>query len=564
MPPPPLPAITAGAPACPIGSAAGRRDAEKQGAAGAAHASALPRSAWKGHGPARGAGTAQRWWDAGQRCRERFGIPERCRCEQAGWLRGPGKEQLSASALGRLQALILQQDKEHRPCSSSGMSRSSASARGSSSASSAAAGALTRAWKSRGEQRKTALGTKRPPAATQKALRNPSQAAKKQMRDSSVGHQAPSGARGAPQAAPAGARHAERCQEAVPAGRGEEAALGPPAASPLCQASSISPGLASSHPRCIHSLGRSGSTEAPAQPCVAPWPPSPHHHQPSNQPPARRPHQAQLFPPHSLFFFFFFLLLFLFLGPRDAGSRSFHDLTIPRAACTQPNEPSEAGREQPCAAAASWGSPGAGCWPEPTQHHPTAPWPSSCGGLGDVPQGFGGTPLHPGTSGSPGVTHLLVLFGHPLVPVVEHVQPLGLALPQHLQGHLLQPAGRRDEAGERGPKPRTHHGAHPSLLIRTSPATPRRGERFPAAPSWDGRPYFTRQSPPGLPPSWERGGGGGTGWLRAAPSPNTGRGAAQHRSLGRASGLAMPGSQPCPARSHPRVRRGQTLGFEQL
>ncbi|XP_040433085.1 uncharacterized protein LOC121079621 [Cygnus olor] len=64
------------------------------------------------------------------------------------------------------------------------------------------------------------LGTKRPPAVTPKALRNPSQAAKKRMRGSSVGHQAPSGARGAPQAAPAGARHAERCQEAVPVGRG--------------------------------------------------------------------------------------------------------------------------------------------------------------------------------------------------------------------------------------------------------------------------------------------------------------------------------------------------------
>lgn len=40
--------------------------------------------------------------------------------------------------------------------------------------------------------------------------------------------------------------------------------------------------------------------------------------------------------------------------------------------------------------------------------------------------------------------HLLVFFGHPLVPVVEHVQPLGLTLSQHLQGNLLQSAGQRD------------------------------------------------------------------------------------------------------------------------
>lgn len=35
--------------------------------------------------------------------------------------------------------------------------------------------------------------------------------------------------------------------------------------------------------------------------------------------------------------------------------------------------------------------------------------------------------------------YLFVLLGHPFVPVVEHVQPLGLPLPQHLQGNFLQP-----------------------------------------------------------------------------------------------------------------------------
>lgn len=36
---------------------------------------------------------------------------------------------------------------------------------------------------------------------------------------------------------------------------------------------------------------------------------------------------------------------------------------------------------------------------------------------------------------------LFVSLGHPLVPVVEHFQPLDLPLPQHLGGDVLGPAG---------------------------------------------------------------------------------------------------------------------------
>lgn len=52
-----------------------------------------------------------------------------------------------------------------------------------------------------------------------------------------------------------------------------------------------------------------------------------------------------------------------------------------------------------------------------------------------------GCPSLPPPSGDTAVTYLLVFLGHPLVPVVEHIQPLGLPLPEHLQGHLLQPVG---------------------------------------------------------------------------------------------------------------------------
>lgn len=54
-----------------------------------------------------------------------------------------------------------------------------------------------------------------------------------------------------------------------------------------------------------------------------------------------------------------------------------------------------------------------------------------------------------------------MLLGHPLVPVVEHVQPLGLPLPQHLQGDFLQPVEQR--AGPiRGAKRRKRPGLGPS------------------------------------------------------------------------------------------------------
>ena len=40
-----------------------------------------------------------------------------------------------------------------------------------------------------------------------------------------------------------------------------------------------------------------------------------------------------------------------------------------------------------------------------------------------------------------GLTDLLVFLGHPFVPVVEHVQPLGLSLPQNLCRNVLRPGG---------------------------------------------------------------------------------------------------------------------------
>lgn len=70
--------------------------------------------------------------------------------------------------------------------------------------------------------------------------------------------------------------------------------------------------------------------------------------------------------------------------------------------------------------------------------------------------------------------HLLVFFGHPLVPVVEHIQPFGLALTQHLQGHLLQP-GDRGEAGQHG----DNHSTAPCPLQH--PGSPPPG----AKPGWD-------------------------------------------------------------------------------
>lgn len=89
-----------GPPACPIGSAAGRRDAESK------EQPELPTRLHSLGLPGKGTGrhvALARLSAGGMRARDAgsvFGIPEQCRCEQAGWLRGLGKEQLSASALG--------------------------------------------------------------------------------------------------------------------------------------------------------------------------------------------------------------------------------------------------------------------------------------------------------------------------------------------------------------------------------------------------------------------------------------------------------------------------------
>lgn len=66
-----------------------------------------------------------------------------------------------------------------------------------------------------------------------------------------------------------------------------------------------------------------------------------------------------------------------------------------------------------------------------------------------------------------------MLLGHPLVPVVEHVQPLGLPLPQHLQRDFLQPVEQR--AGPmRGAKRSKGLGLGPSQQssVLSSPCPP--------------------------------------------------------------------------------------------
>lgn len=84
----------------------------------------------------------------------------------------------------------------------------------------------------------------------------------------------------------------------------------------------------------------------------------------------------------------------------------------------------------------------AGRWGTPKA---TGSWRSPCSSrlmwflrLSLLPQA---TNSQPKAQGQP--PHLFVLLGHPLVPVVEHVQPLGLPLPQHLQGDFLQPVEQR-------------------------------------------------------------------------------------------------------------------------
>lgn len=288
-----------GPPACPIGSAAGRRDAESKEQPELPtrlHSLGLPGKGTGRHvALARLSAGGMRARDAGSVLGSRSGAGASKPAGCGAWARSSSLHQpLEApgtdfAAGRRAQALQLLGDVQKLGPSTRELLHQQRGCRG--------------AHPRLESTRRAAQNRPRDKAPARKALRNPSQAAKKWMRDSSVGHQAPSAARGAPRAAPAGARHAERCQEAVPAGRGgRRQPSGRQQPRHSVRRAASAQGLF--HP--IRSLGRSGSTEAPAQPRVAPWPPSPHHQQPSNQPLARRPHQAQLFPPHSLFFFFFF------------------------------------------------------------------------------------------------------------------------------------------------------------------------------------------------------------------------------------------------------------------
>lgn len=72
-------------------------------------------------------------------------------------------------------------------------------------------------------------------------------------------------------------------------------------------------------------------------------------------------------------------------------------------------------------------------------------------------------------------TNLLVLFRHPLVPVVQHLQPFGLPLPQHLDRDVFSAADTKDvQEGIRGGdffKNKTQTASSLPLRAQQTPST---------------------------------------------------------------------------------------------
>lgn len=165
-----------------------------------------------------------------------------------------------------------------------------------------------------------AHGTKRPPAVAQKTLPNPLTAAKKEMRDSGVIHQALS------RDSTLGTlrRLCQRGEE------DEEKALWPLSGTavscqqPHCsqQTHSSNPGLAAS--QFLPHLQAQGSG-SPANQAMEPA------HQESPRDPHSQTSVTRIRLKHFLHRAFF--------GLQDAQNRSFHEQTIPMAACRQPKKP---------------------------------------------------------------------------------------------------------------------------------------------------------------------------------------------------------------------------------
>lgn len=255
---------------------------------------------WRWHGSAlAGPGPAMQ---------ESFRILEQCRCEQAGWLRGLGKEQLSASALGGSRHRFCSRTERTGPAAPQGHPEARPQHEGAPPPAARLPGHSPTPG-NHAESRAKRPRDKAPaccdPKSSQESFTS-SQEADEGFLCRSPGTERCSGSA-------AGSSGGGMARGAVPGGRasgqGEEAALGPPAASPLSgqqhqPRAYFIPSPLHAQPREVRehqgtsmALRGTGATE--------PTPP------PAFQPaPACRPHQArqaQLFPTHGIFFFFFWV-----------------------------------------------------------------------------------------------------------------------------------------------------------------------------------------------------------------------------------------------------------------